>query len=106
MLFTAGMAIGLVFWGIAEPITHYMKPPPGMEAPRSPEAAQAAIAAILLLSGGLDGAQTACLVAALPFMVVMLLMMVSLHKALKADAQHERILQEARGSTATRDDRP
>ena len=27
MLFSAGMGIGLVFWGIAEPITHYLAPP-------------------------------------------------------------------------------
>jgi len=27
MLFSAGMGMGLVFWGVAEPIIHYMKPP-------------------------------------------------------------------------------
>ncbi len=27
MLFAAGMGMGLVFWGVAEPITHYMSPP-------------------------------------------------------------------------------
>ncbi|MFD2170974.1 glycine betaine uptake BCCT transporter [Tumebacillus lipolyticus] len=27
MLFSAGMGIGLVFWGVAEPINHYMNPP-------------------------------------------------------------------------------
>lgn len=42
MLFTAGMAIGLVFWGVAEPITHFARPPEGI-APRSPEAARAAM---------------------------------------------------------------
>lgn len=26
MLFSAGMGIGLLFWGVAEPISHYMKP--------------------------------------------------------------------------------
>lgn len=26
MLFSAGMGIGLVFWGIAEPVTHYIAP--------------------------------------------------------------------------------
>ena len=30
MLFSAGMGIGLVFWSIAEPITHYIKPPIGI----------------------------------------------------------------------------
>jgi glycine betaine transporter len=29
MLFSAGMGIGLVFWGVAEPIFHYMTPPFG-----------------------------------------------------------------------------
>lgn len=27
MLFAAGMGIGLIFWGVAEPISHYMNPP-------------------------------------------------------------------------------
>ena len=30
MLFAAGMGIGLVFWGVAEPISHYTTPPPGV----------------------------------------------------------------------------
>jgi glycine betaine transporter len=42
MLFAAGMGIGLVFWGAAEPISHYVDPPPGI-APRTPEAANAAL---------------------------------------------------------------
>ncbi|GGZ22064.1 hypothetical protein GCM10007049_13560 [Echinicola pacifica] len=29
MLFSAGMGIGLLFWGVAEPVTHYAKPPVG-----------------------------------------------------------------------------
>ncbi len=29
MLFAAGMGIGLVFWGVAEPLTHFNAPPPG-----------------------------------------------------------------------------
>lgn len=29
MLFAAGMGIGLVFWGVAEPLTHFASPPPG-----------------------------------------------------------------------------
>lgn len=35
MLFSAGMGIGLVFWGVAEPIFHYLEPPmqlPGQNA--------------------------------------------------------------------------
>lgn len=27
MLFSAGMGIGIMFWGVAEPITHYLSPP-------------------------------------------------------------------------------
>ncbi|TFZ01178.1 BCCT family transporter [Ramlibacter rhizophilus] len=42
MLFAAGMGIGLVFWGVAEPLSHYGTPPPGIEA-RTPEAANAAM---------------------------------------------------------------
>lgn len=30
MLFAAGMGIGLVFWGVAEPLTHYDTPRPGV----------------------------------------------------------------------------
>ncbi|TJX60768.1 BCCT family transporter [Soehngenia saccharolytica] len=32
MLFGAGMGIGLVFWGVAEPISHFVKPANGIEA--------------------------------------------------------------------------
>lgn len=42
MLFSAGMGIGLVFWGVAEPISHYTNAPPGI-APGTPEAANAAM---------------------------------------------------------------
>lgn len=31
MLFSAGMGIGLVFWGVAEPLSHYISPPEGVE---------------------------------------------------------------------------
>ena len=31
MLFSAGMGIGLVFWGVAEPLFHYAQPPMGIE---------------------------------------------------------------------------
>lgn len=31
MLFAAGMGIGLVFWGVAEPISHYINPIKGIE---------------------------------------------------------------------------
>ncbi len=42
MLFAAGMGIGLVFWGVAEPISHFGAPPPGITA-GTPEAANAAM---------------------------------------------------------------
>ncbi|KFI06970.1 BCCT family transporter [Massilia sp. BSC265] len=42
MLFAAGMGIGLVFWGVAEPVSHYVTPPPGIAA-GTPEAANAAM---------------------------------------------------------------
>ena len=42
MLFAAGMGIGLVFWGVSEPISHYVKPPPGVT-PQTPEAANLAM---------------------------------------------------------------
>ncbi len=38
MLFAAGMGIGLIFWGVAEPLSHYMHPPAYLS-PSSPEAA-------------------------------------------------------------------
>jgi choline/glycine/proline betaine transport protein len=41
MLFSAGMGIGLLFWSIAEPITHFMNPP--LTEGGTPEAAQEAM---------------------------------------------------------------
>jgi glycine betaine transporter len=41
MLFSAGMGIGLVFWGVAEPIYHYLSPPLGTG--ETPEAARTAM---------------------------------------------------------------
>jgi len=46
---------------------------------------QSSIAAVLLISGGLQGLQTASIVAALPFTIIMLLMVVSLNKALRGE---------------------
>jgi glycine betaine transporter len=42
MLFAAGMGIGMVFWGVAEPLSHYGNAPPGI-AMETPEAANAAM---------------------------------------------------------------
>ena len=41
MLFCAGMGIGLVFWGVAEPTLHYYDPPSGPG--QTPEAAEQAL---------------------------------------------------------------
>ena len=41
MLFSAGMGIGLLFWSIAEPVTHFMNPP--LTEGGTPEAAQEAM---------------------------------------------------------------
>ncbi|WP_214019757.1 BCCT family transporter [Methanoculleus sp.] len=38
MLFAAGMGIGLLFWGVSEPLIHYLQPPPFID-PASPDAA-------------------------------------------------------------------
>lgn len=42
MLFSAGMGIGLVFWGVAEPLSHYLEPPERLQ-PLSVEAAHASM---------------------------------------------------------------
>ncbi|MET0449683.1 MAG: BCCT family transporter [Aeromicrobium sp.] len=44
MMFSAGMGIGLMFWGVAEPLSHYASPPPGTAKPESDEAFQTAMA--------------------------------------------------------------
>lgn len=41
MLFSAGMGVGLLFWGVAEPMTHFSHPPIGE--PGTTEAARAAM---------------------------------------------------------------
>jgi choline/carnitine/betaine transport len=47
MMFSAGMGIGLMFYGVSEPITHFATPPPGTGSAGSPEAAQNAMATTL-----------------------------------------------------------
>lgn len=39
MIFSAGMGVGLVFWGVAEPMTHYVDPPLAIANPKTPQAA-------------------------------------------------------------------
>ncbi len=43
MLFSAGMGIGLVFWGAAEPLSHFHSPPIASQEPMSEAAAQSAM---------------------------------------------------------------
>ncbi|MDX1444235.1 MAG: BCCT family transporter [Gammaproteobacteria bacterium] len=40
MIFSGGMGVGLVFWGVAEPMMHFNQPPLGIGEPRTAEAAQ------------------------------------------------------------------
>ena len=47
MMFSAGMGIGLMFFGVAEPISHLMAPPPGTNLPASDEAVHTAMATTL-----------------------------------------------------------
>ncbi|KUI48524.1 choline transporter [Mycobacterium sp. GA-1199] len=47
MMFSAGMGIGLMFFGVAEPLSHFATPPPGTGEPGNPEAVQTAMATTL-----------------------------------------------------------
>ncbi len=43
MLFQAGMGIGVIFWGVSEPVMHYADPPFDGAAPSTTEAANLAM---------------------------------------------------------------
>lgn len=43
MLFAAGMGIGLVYWGVAEPLNHFATPPPGTEGGDAAQTARTAL---------------------------------------------------------------
>jgi glycine betaine transporter len=43
MMFSVGMGIGLMFWGVAEPVFHFGAPPHGLAAAQSKEAALVAM---------------------------------------------------------------
>jgi choline/carnitine/betaine transport len=47
MMFSAGMGIGLMFFGVAEPLYHYASPPPGTVDPETVDAVQTAMATTL-----------------------------------------------------------
>jgi choline/carnitine/betaine transport len=47
MMFSAGMGIGLMFFGVAEPLAHFTSPPPGTVGASSPQAVETAMATTL-----------------------------------------------------------
>ncbi|MFE9566049.1 BCCT family transporter [Streptomyces sp. NPDC006487] len=47
MMFSAGMGIGLMFYGVSEPLAHYEKPPPGTHPADSAERMQTSMATTL-----------------------------------------------------------
>jgi choline/carnitine/betaine transport len=47
MMFSAGMGIGLMFFGVSEPLSHYVSPPPGTVEAETPEALGTAMATTL-----------------------------------------------------------
>ena len=47
MMFSAGMGIGLMFYGVNEPLTHFTKPPPGTVEAGTPAALDVAMATTL-----------------------------------------------------------
>ncbi|MFI9810826.1 BCCT family transporter [Saccharothrix variisporea] len=47
MMFSAGMGIGLMFYGVTEPLSHFVNPPPGTVPARSDEALRTAMSTTL-----------------------------------------------------------
>ncbi|WP_155055742.1 BCCT family transporter [Streptomyces blattellae] len=47
MMFSAGMGIGLMFWGVSEPLAHFTTPPPGTDPADSNQAMETAMATTL-----------------------------------------------------------
>jgi choline/carnitine/betaine transport len=47
MMFSAGMGIGLMFYGVSEPLSHYVSPPPGTVDGESADAVRTAMATTL-----------------------------------------------------------
>ncbi|MBL1116576.1 BCCT family transporter [Streptomyces sp. 110] len=47
MMFSAGMGIGLMFYGVSEPLSHFMTPPPGTDPGSSAEKMQTAMSTTL-----------------------------------------------------------
>lgn len=52
MLFSAGLGVGIVFWGVAEPLTHYLHSPFPKDVPnQSAESARVAMGYTFFLIG-------------------------------------------------------
>ena len=66
LLFGCGMGVGLVFWGVAEPLSHYLNPAPGVEA-ATPEAANFAIKSFFIHWGIIPWANYAIIGLALAY---------------------------------------
>lgn len=66
LLFGCGMGVGLVFWGVAEPLSHYLYPREGIEA-ATPEAAGFAMKAFFMHWGILPWANYAVIGLALAY---------------------------------------
>lgn len=47
MMFSAGMGIGLMFYGVVEPLSHFTSPPPGTDPADADEAMETAMATTL-----------------------------------------------------------
>ncbi|MEV0171676.1 BCCT family transporter [Streptomyces sp. NPDC050803] len=47
MMFSAGMGIGLMFYGVSEPLSHFTTPPPGTDPADAPQAMETAMATTL-----------------------------------------------------------
>lgn len=66
LLFGCGMGVGLVFWGVAEPLSHYLNPAPGIEA-ATPEAANFAMKSFFIHWGIIPWANYAIIGLALAY---------------------------------------
>ena len=56
MMFATGMGIGLIFWGVAEPLTHLNTPPMGMAEPGTPSEERLTLLASWAATGELTNA--------------------------------------------------
>lgn len=81
MLFAAGMGIGLMFFGVLEPVYHFQNPPLGVNVADT----EAARAIALLLGGGLASLQAASIATGFPFAIVLVAMAYSTFVGLKAE---------------------